>query len=1301
MKMRKLYFFALMVISLFLLHSLGCMAQGSKSTLLNEGFEGATFPPDDWTTIFIDGYNEWSSYEEGANSSSFSASVGYGSSTQENWLITPQLMPSVTDNQLTFWIKTAGAYPTIYFYTRVSTTDNQIESFGDTLLTLANYYKNLETYEDSIEITDTWTQYTVDLSSYADQAIYIAFQVVGGGSKVCIDDIAGIPFAEFSNDLRVKSVLLPSSTDFKYTGDDVDVSAVIKNVGVLAQTGITVDFKVNGVSYGTKTLTIASGDVDTISVPWPAQVGEHTISVEVPSDDNNINNTQSNNIVIYPKGSLVESFEGDVFPPSNWTNEDGKWEVQTFNYYNGSYCAGTFSPNYKLITPRLIIADGDSLSFYGFAYEGNNFSVLSSSDLVTWDTLGNFSGTSLEENYKIYFNSTTNASSIGNRYIAFVATSEWGSLYLDMVSGPQVYPVTDDFEILSFDVDNSADFPKAESPVNFKVVVRNNTATSQSKVVSLKNAETLLASGTSKELGQSETDTLTIAWTPDQGYPTVSVTAELPEDDAVGNNKSSVTTHVYPKDPLEASISQSFESSSSLPDYWFADDVNSATWIIASGTVYSPSCTAHSGNAMLDFQCYASTDNVKLTSPWLSLPYNKYKVSFWLYRDATSWSSDQADLVNVRVNSQPDITGSVLAGTVNRSTTLEPTVTDEGWYHYSFIADCSNLTSGFVILEGVSTGSYSNIYIDDLSIEGIPPYDAAITNIVEPADSIWGYQSVNKDIKVILKNTGENSLTSATIHWSVNNTPQSDYSWTGSLLYNESDTITLANYTFETDNTYSIVASVEAENDNVSSNDTAQINVKVKPAVTLPYANGFEDAVNPINDWLVKDVDGDGFTWEIGDVSPKFGLKYIRSASYDDNTSEALTPDNWLITPGIYLAHSKAYLSYYVGASDDDYFAENYSVLISETGTDTADFATVLHTETLTEKAYKQVTLELDGYQGKTVFIAFRHFNCTNNYYLNIDSVSLYYPTVYTVSLSASPTEGGTVSDDVEFIDGESVTVTATANSGYAFVNWTENGTEVSTNAEYTYVPTSENHALVANFSKVTYTITATAGENGSISPSGAVTVDYDATQAFAISANTGYKVADVLVDGTSVGARETYTFNNVIANHTISASFEVLTYDVTFTVLHGTNPVSDATISIDGQTSLTSDASGLATISLENGTYGYTVSANGYDAYSGTFTVADENSSVSVNLTATGIGNNGLYNLSLYPNPFDSFVKVNNAGNVSVIIISDIIGNEIKRVVVNGNESLTITLNIPSGTYLFTFIDNSGKHITKKLVKK
>ena len=79
------------------------------------------------------------------------------------------------------------------------------------------------------------------------------------------------------------------------------------------------------------------------------------------------------------------------------------------------------------------------------------------------------------------------------------------------------------------------------------------------------------------------------------------------------------------------------------------------------------------------------------------------------------------------------------------------------------------------------------------------------------------------------------------------------------------------------------------------------------------------------------------------------------------------------------------------------------------------------------------------------------------------------------------------------------------------------------------------------------YTITATAGKGGSITPNGDVSVKEGASQTFAITADNGYEIADVLVDGNSVGAVETYTFDEVKANHTITVSFNKTATGVEF----------------------------------------------------------------------------------------------------------------------------------------------------------
>ncbi len=109
----------------------------------------------------------------------------------------------------------------------------------------------------------------------------------------------------------------------------------------------------------------------------------------------------------------------------------------------------------------------------------------------------------------------------------------------------------------------------------------------------------------------------------------------------------------------------------------------------------------------------------------------------------------------------------------------------------------------------------------------------------------------------------------------------------------------------------------------------------------------------------------------------------------------------------------------------------------------------------------------------------------------------------------------------------------------------TVDGNSVGAVSTYTFDNVTSNHTIFATFRSTgggtgttRYTITATAGDGGSISPSGRVLVNAGADRTFTITPDEGNKVLDVVIDGVSVGALGTYTFDNVRANHTISVTF-------------------------------------------------------------------------------------------------------------------------------------------------------------------
>jgi len=158
--------------------------------------------------------------------------------------------------------------------------------------------------------------------------------------------------------------------------------------------------------------------------------------------------------------------------------------------------------------------------------------------------------------------------------------------------------------------------------------------------------------------------------------------------------------------------------------------------------------------------------------------------------------------------------------------------------------------------------------------------------------------------------------------------------------------------------------------------------------------------------------------------------------------------------------------------------------------------------------------------------------------------------TVIQISITASAGSGGTLSPSgsVAVNYGGSQTFTITPDAGYYVLDVKVDGQSVGGVASYTFENLTADHTIEASFSVNQYTITTTGGQNGTISPSGSVTVNYGGSQTFTITPDTGCHTVDVKVDGTSVGAVAVYTISNMTADHTIEAIFAINQYTITAT---------------------------------------------------------------------------------------------------------------------------------------------------------
>ena len=166
-----------------------------------------------------------------------------------------------------------------------------------------------------------------------------------------------------------------------------------------------------------------------------------------------------------------------------------------------------------------------------------------------------------------------------------------------------------------------------------------------------------------------------------------------------------------------------------------------------------------------------------------------------------------------------------------------------------------------------------------------------------------------------------------------------------------------------------------------------------------------------------------------------------------------------------------------------------------------------------------------------------------------------------TWTIVASTGTGGSIDPigSVTVDDGGTQTFSMTPAACYDIEDVLVDTVSVGAVASYTFTNVTAAHTIAASFVLNTYTITASAGLHGAISPGGAVVVNCGANQTFTITPGVGYGVADVLVDSVSVGAVASYTFTNVTAAHTISATFKDITPPVTTFTTVPANPSNNA----------------------------------------------------------------------------------------------------------------------------------------------
>ena len=146
---------------------------------------------------------------------------------------------------------------------------------------------------------------------------------------------------------------------------------------------------------------------------------------------------------------------------------------------------------------------------------------------------------------------------------------------------------------------------------------------------------------------------------------------------------------------------------------------------------------------------------------------------------------------------------------------------------------------------------------------------------------------------------------------------------------------------------------------------------------TDPFAEG----------WTIRDDDGDGYNWEWMDASGSNynvyeGTHCMASASYQNSAfggGTALTPNNWLISPAFTAGST---VTFWYAGQDPNYAAETFGVYVIANGTTSAELGHFTASNT-----YQQGSVDISDFAGQTVQVAFRHYDITDMFRLNLDLV--------------------------------------------------------------------------------------------------------------------------------------------------------------------------------------------------------------------------------------------------------------------------------------------------------------------------
>ena len=974
--MRKFFTFCIV----FLAMSICATAQ---TNLISESFDGGVLPTG-WTAIDADGdtYNWDATYWNdntgnagyGHTGAGCIASASYinsiGALTPNNWLISPSIAIPSQGATLSFWVRVYG-YPEP-IEVLVSTTGNAVANFtGAALL--------------SQTITsDTYTEYTVNLSAYAGQNIYIAFahRNVTDQYWLMLDDVT-----VFANPTGPTIVANPTTIDFGTVilgqTSAVNTSVITAynlTTGITATTTAPFEVSADGTVF-TTTATVAQTGGTLYMRYTPTAAGAATGNVTLSS-------TGATNVTVALTGNGVDcsnstvstlpytqDFEGGVFPPTCWSVEnqdpDTTWEAFS---YSGTWasCRGTSANRIeKLISvpfnfstyTHTVLMDLTFMSNYSYVSDGTvDFKVYASTDGgTTWPTtpvwkLSDFGSFTNWTETDVTINLSSLAGQSNVRF-AFVYDGRQCQVLFDDLS---IYAYNEATILLS---ENAISFPS--TPVNATadadvVVTAYNLTAGITATVAAPFAISTdgTAYGTTASIPQAG-GTLYVRYAPTAaGTHTGTVTLTS------GTATATIALNGVSVDcsNITLPINETFDNLSACWTYFAADPSNP--------NAFGPYTDGTLGN-VFRFSSISSADDYTQYLITPMLPGNDAMLMTFDYTEYLSSSfGDETFMVGVSSTTNnpsaftwgPEVTASETTNTYSYTLpagTKYAAIKYTSEYVYYLYIDNVNITL-------LPTTPTFNITTNSLNFGTVVAGSTKDLTFPVTAYALANDITVTAAAPFSVSSNGTSFGTTATIAHDPVATQGTVYvRYAPTAPGNHTGNVTLTSGTL----THTVTVSGSA--------------IDCSVPASLPFTEDFESDLTEC--WQNIDNDGDGYTWGQYSYNPYDGDYSYASASWVSGT--VLNPDNWLITPTLAIPANGATLRWYVAAQDPDYPNDYYEVRISTNGTSLSNFTTV-YSETLSTDQWEERSVNLP-YAGQNVNIAFVHTNCSDVFVMKIDNISV------------------------------------------------------------------------------------------------------------------------------------------------------------------------------------------------------------------------------------------------------------------------------------------------------------------------